>query len=98
VIYFGEGNGIEAPVGELCIGCEEPFVAGDQGVIMPLVGDDWQDLARYHRECHIRSIMGSVGHQLRQCSCFGGTLDDPEGMTSRQAAQAAYTLFRQSQS
>ncbi len=47
----------------------------------------------FHAECLIRSIVGSVGHQLGRCSCFGGNEDDPRGMTLREAAQAARDLF-----
>lgn len=46
-----------------------------------------------HRECLLRSLIGSVGHQLRRCSCFGGDEDDPPGMTAREAARAAAELF-----
>lgn len=49
----------------------------------------------WHQECTIRSIIGSVGHQEKRCSCFGGTEEDPEGMTKREAAKAAYDLFTQ---
>lgn len=47
-----------------------------------------------HRDCAIRLIVGSVGHQCRTCSCFGGVEGDPEGMSRREAAHAAADLFR----
>lgn len=44
-----------------------------------------------HYECAFRSIMGSVAHIQRRCSCFvaGSEAEDPPGMTRRQAALAA---------
>lgn len=39
----------------------------------------------------IRLVVGSVGHQKHACFCYGGTGNgDPEGMTLREAARAAY--------
>lgn len=76
-----------------CLWCQEPITRAD--------------LARAHRaklrmpgihlECAIRNIVGSVGHQLRRCSCFGGTEEDPPGLTRRQAASAALALYRSTQ-
>jgi hypothetical protein len=49
-----------------------------------------------HRECMLRQIVGSVGHQLGTCSCHGGEGPcDPPGMTVREAARAAADLFRE---
>jgi hypothetical protein len=47
-----------------------------------------------HLECWTRMLVGSVGHQRRTCSCFGGTQEDPEGATRREAARAAAKEFR----
>lgn len=46
-----------------------------------------------HEECFMRQIVGSIGHQTRRCSCFGGDYDDPPGMSKRDAAKIAYTVF-----
>lgn len=48
--------------------------------------------AQFHPECLTRSIVGSVGHQLHRCSCYGGHFEDPRGMTKREAALAASNL------
>lgn len=50
----------------------------------------------FHRECLLRSVVGSVGHQMGLCSCFvmGSSVEDPEGMTKRQAAKAAAAFFQ----
>jgi hypothetical protein len=50
--------------------------------------------AALHRECMIRMVVGSVGHQRRTCSCFGGDQEDPEGLTRREAAVAAAHYHR----
>lgn len=47
-----------------------------------------------HYECSVRQTVGSVAHQLGKCSCYGGTEDDPEGMTKREAAKAALNLAK----
>lgn len=91
--YFGPPQGrkeweeqVEAPVGELCIMCEEAIEPGDVGTI-----NTAGQIA--HHACSIRAVIGSVGHQLGKCSCFGGTEEDPPGLTRRQAAEAAAALF-----
>lgn len=50
-----------------------------------------------HFDCSLRSAIGSVGHQMKRCSCYGGTEEDPPGMTRREAARAAAQYFRRSQ-
>lgn len=109
--YFGEcwnphiatsHDKAETPVGEPCSYCEEPIEEGDQGIIMPHVEsvvDDKVASARMrptHLDCFLRQVLGSVGHQLHKCSCFGGTEEDPPGMTKRQAATAAVRLYEKS--
>lgn len=48
-----------------------------------------------HRNCFLRGVIGSVAHVLRKCRCFvpGSFLGDPEGMTVRQAADAAVQVW-----
>ena len=83
------------PVGEKCMWCEEVFVEGDKGFMLGYSGPpgDERDTAPFHRECHIRQIVGSVGHLQKRCHCHGGTAEDPEGMSKRQAALAAVNLY-----
>ncbi len=78
---------VPTPVGENCLHCEEPIKEGDEGEIMPP--------RPVHRECLLRMVIGSVGHQQGRCSCYGGNEEDPPGMTKRQAAIAAAELFDQ---
>ncbi len=48
-----------------------------------------------HRECFVRLIAGSVGHQRRQCLCYGGAHNgEPEGVTKREGARMALAEFR----
>jgi hypothetical protein len=84
---------IPTPAGEACLYCKELIAEGDSGVTMVYRSDDRTQRVPEHRECHIRHIVGSVGHQQGRCSCFGGTEEDPVGITKREAAQAAVRFF-----
>lgn len=77
---------VQTPIGVPCIRCDEPIKALDMGVVT--------NLGPLHYECQMRMIVGSVGHQLKQCSCYGGTLEDPPELTKRESAIAAYKLFQ----
>lgn len=77
---------IATPVGAICELCHEAVKEGD-------IGHSSKHGGVTHYECLIRSAVGSVGHQKRLCSCYGGTEDDPPGMTPRQAAIAAARLW-----
>lgn len=47
-----------------------------------------------HRECLMRSVAGSVGHQMRTCSCYGGIGNgDPIGVSVRDAAIKAFWYY-----
>lgn len=79
------------PVGTPCFYCEEPVADGDQGLIIPC----GMVPLPIHLDCHLRQIIGSVGHQRKRCSCYGGTEEDPPGMTKRQAAEAAARMWEE---
>lgn len=101
--WFGEPWGapvchssprVPVPVGEDCHWCEERIVDGDSGFGMPTFGWAGATTTYMHKECFMRMIVGSVGHQLKVCGCFGGTDDcEPSNMSKREAAQAAADLF-----
>lgn len=76
---------IATPVGIACDWCQEPAQEGDTGTV--IAG------RVLHYECGLRSLIGSLGHQKRLCTCFSGTEEDPEGMTRRQAAAAAASYW-----
>jgi hypothetical protein len=67
-----------------CAFCDEPILETEEEII----GLNF----RAHVECEFRQVAGSVGHQMKRCSCFGGIEEDPPGMTRREAARAAYSL------
>lgn len=72
----------------ICVYCEEPILPEDH---KPL--EAWIQ-RNVHNECLVREIAGSAAHQLGECTCFGGTREDPPGMTKRQAALLAYETFQ----
>lgn len=82
----------DTPVGQPCAWCEEPFVEGDEGVIIPLIhNENCVEMKPYHLDCHLRTVTGSLAHVLKICSCFvpGSTKEDPPDMTKREAAWLA---------
>lgn len=94
------------PDGAVCSYCDEAIREGDYGVVASVVenmkvavgGQLAVELCYFaeHQECMLRQVVGSVGHQKHLCSCDGGPglMDDPPGMTLREAARAALRLFR----
>lgn len=83
-----------AEVDKVCHRCKETIPAGTLFEYTPCVGCEGVTEAAYHYECFARGIIGSVGHLKKQCTCYGGTMDDPPEMTKREAAQAALDLLR----
>jgi hypothetical protein len=69
-----------------CAWCEEPVLELEQhpNFQVPM-----------HQECAIRGTQGSAAHLRRECSCFqpGSTKGDPEGLSKREAALAAYDAW-----
>jgi hypothetical protein len=47
-------------------------------------------ISGHHRECLFRCVAGSAAHLRRQCACYGGTGEDPPGLTLREAARLAW--------
>jgi hypothetical protein len=85
---------VETPVGQACLSCGELIAEGDSGTITAVVREKGKaTTSPQHRECFLRRIVGSVGHQQGTCSCYGGQLEDPPEMTKREAAIAAVKLF-----
>ena len=88
----------ETPVGQTCYWCGENIRDDDRGFFRTVGrGSDPQfTIEAIHRECDARSVVGSVGHQLELCKCFGGPgwMDDPQELTTRQAAIAAWNLLQ----
>jgi hypothetical protein len=93
---------VDTPVGEKCIYCEEVIESDDRGFVMSLLAEDTTSPSNfmkdttcvYHYECNLRLIIGSLGHQKEECSCFGGIgTGDSEGMSKREAARQAYKRY-----
>lgn len=71
--------------------CTEALEAEDDRL---RVGDECVAGSPLHEECAVRVVMGSVPHQMQQCSCYGGTMEEPTDKTRRQNALAALAYFR----
>lgn len=69
----------------ICAHCVETILPEEPR--MPFNGG----LVVMHRNCGLRGILGSLAHVQGRCSCYvpGSTAGDPEGLTLRQAAEAA---------
>lgn len=70
---------VDVPVELACMYCDQRFVAGDNGAVMP------NGFAQ-HRECSLRGVMGGIGHLVdheRYCRGEHGT---DAGLTYRQSA------------
>jgi hypothetical protein len=81
-----------------CCWCEERIKEGEIGFIMDCYDVDGVKDVYYHRECLMRTILGSVGHQAGACSCNGGEgCGDPPGLTRREAARAAWAYKEREQ-
>jgi len=79
------------PVGSPCEYCGERVQFGEAGFLVPDAGAG--RALPWHRECFLRTVVGSLGHQLCRCSCYGGTEEDPPHLTRREAAIAAVVQF-----
>jgi hypothetical protein len=79
----------DAPLYPECPHCGDAILPWDDRVATNDGALPW------HRECLMRGIVGSVGHQLGRCRCFGGTEDDPPGMTPREAARASMEMYEE---
>ncbi len=86
-VAYQECPQTETPVGSACRYCDEAVQSGDDGWV-------YIDGTIMHQECHLRGIIGSVAHQEKRCSCFGGKgSDEEDGMTRREGARAAMRHF-----
>lgn len=80
---------------DTCFRCGEPVTHEDRCVLEVVIPAEGPPTERpSHWECQARSVLGSVGHIQGRCSCFGGTEEDPPGLTKREAALAAVAAFR----
>lgn len=79
------------PVGVPCAWCSVPVADGDQGFLVGCAGLDEQGKIKatvkpFHRECQLRSVIGSPAHLDGKCSCHGGDGDNqPQTPEQRRA-------------
>jgi hypothetical protein len=72
--FIADAQRVATPVGEPCIICQEPIVAGEQGMVTPLIhsGEDGTLRSRpaaNHRGC---SLLSTIGHMAGTCMCRPG--------------------------
>lgn len=91
--YESDGPRVPTPVGALCSWCDEPIEPGDDGIMSTFIDEVSIAVEEpTHYECHLRTIVGGLNHQLGRCTCCGGTLPpDPPEMRRHEAAIAATT-------
>lgn len=74
---------------ELCQWCGEVITLGEPRSPSMLDGKPM------HWECGLRMVAGGARHILKLCTCCGGTEEpDPPGMSKREAARFAATVFQ----
>lgn len=95
--YFGGFNNnfelVSTPVGKVCLWCEEKIKDGDKGFLISNISNT-EEYNPAHTECFLRQIYGSIGHQKKNCSCFGGSEEDPVGLSKRESAIVAVDYFK----
>jgi hypothetical protein len=105
--YFGEPWGAPitdgqrrepTPLGVPCVWCRVPIAAGDQGILMGVVGlgggasKPRATSMPYHRECLMRSTVGSPEHLDGKCTCRGG--ERPAEQTPQEMRAEALEVWR----
>lgn len=87
-----DGEQVETPVGQICMWCDEAIIDGDQGTFIAVWTEARPGAFAYrpqHRECSLRSVLGSIGHLTKTCSCYktgDEVFEDPPGLSRREAA------------
>lgn len=89
---------VGTPVGVPCMLCVEPLELGARGFVQDCVrldriGEMVVTREPVHRECQLRAVVGSLGHLLRVCHCYGGPMEDPPSLTAHQAALAVWDYY-----
>jgi len=70
----------------LCQHCGEPVLPHEpRGQVVNAI---------MHHECFFRSVAGSVGHQQKNCHCYGKTDTSELGMSKRDAARRSLAFYR----
>jgi len=84
------------PVGEHCDWCDTTIQDGDQGVLIPCVMADGAKLLPWHRECLMRSTVGSPAHLRGHCAtaCSGDGSESADPITPEQRRAEALESWR----
>jgi len=77
----------------ICVYCAEPLTVAEVArATLSSLPDG--EVGWTHQACAVRQVVGSVAHQQRRCTCDGGPAHEDEGLTKRQAAEAALAYWR----
>ena len=99
--YFGKpwpsdicdtGQQRPTPVGQECAHCAVPIEEEDRGTFMPCITREGAQLLPWHRECSMRSVVGSVAHLEGRCSCCGG-VNEPGPQTPQELRTEALEVW-----
>lgn len=105
--FFGEpwpsgicddGMQVSTPVGDTCAYCVEAIADKDQGSFVWAIEENETRRKPIHRECSLRSVMGSIGHLTGTCSCFKSgddVFEDPPGLSVREASIEVWNFVTQ---
>lgn len=77
---------VKTPTDMFCMGCNELFVEGDQGMVYP-------NGFGQHKECGLRSVMGGIGHLVDHAYYCHGEFGPDAGLTYRESAILAWAWF-----
>jgi hypothetical protein len=105
VIVFGElwdapmcedATTAPTPIGQSCSWCQTTIQDGDRGVMMPCVlADGVAELLPWHRECMMRSTVGSPAHLAGHCAtACGGDGTGTEATTPEEMRAEALESWR----
>jgi len=98
-------NHADTPVGTPCAWCDETIAQGEHGLFIPHVTSTGSAetlevsavYLPYHQECMLRTVLGSLAHVERRCTCYGGTKNDEAhgALTKRQEARLVVAIWEQ---
>lgn len=80
---------IDPPVDENCLDCGEPIEPGQGGTTMGYISREGATIRYVHKECRLRSVLGSPEHLDGKCFCNTG-ISAESTMTYRQEALAVW--------
>lgn len=76
----------DVPTDRTCMSCRENFQEGDNGAIMP-------NNYATHRECHLRSVVGGIGHLVDHSFFCHGELGTDAGLSYRASSLLVWNFY-----